>query len=123
MSKKHSVLYVDDESMNLMLFELNFQDHFNILLAESGIDGLKILDQDPEIDIIISDMKMPGMSGLEFIQTAKNKYPKKHCFMLTGFNITDEISAAIQEKLILKCFSKPFELDDILTTINTCMDA
>ena len=122
MSKKHTILYVDDESVNLMLFEITFQDRFNILLAESGTDGLKIFDQNPKIDVIVSDMKMPGMNGLEFIQTVKNKYPEQHCYILTGYNITNEISAAIQKKLILKCFSKPFEINDILTTLNLYLD-
>ncbi len=67
-------------------------------------------------------MKMPGMNGLEFIQIVKNKYPEKHCFILTGYNITDQIYTAIQEKLVLKCFSKPFDISDILTTMDSCLD-
>ena len=121
MSKKHTILYVDDEPVNLMLFEVSFQDNFTVITAESGTEGLKFLDQNPEIAVVFSDMKMPGMNGLEFIRTAKSKYSDICYSILTGFDITDEISGAIKEKLIVKCFGKPFQLDEILTTINSCL--
>jgi len=67
MNEHHTILYVDDEPINLELFEMNFQKRFNVLKALSGAEGLKILESKADISFVVSDMKMPGMSGLEFI--------------------------------------------------------
>ncbi|HCX99748.1 MAG TPA: two-component system response regulator, partial [Bacteroidales bacterium] len=66
MSKKISVLYVDDEPINLRLFELNFKNAFNVTTALSGFDGLEILKNNPDIPVVVSDMRMPKMDGIEF---------------------------------------------------------
>jgi YesN/AraC family two-component response regulator len=63
-------------------------------------------------------MKMPGMSGLAFIRAAREKFPKKQYYLLTGFEIGPEIQAAIESGLILKCFQKPFNLQEIEDCIN-----
>ncbi|MEA2041738.1 MAG: response regulator [Bacteroidota bacterium] len=114
--EKH-ILYVDDEPINLELFKLNFRKHFNIHTAASGTDGLRILGQNKNIYVIVSDMKMPEMNGIEFIKKAKTKFPGKKFFILTGFEITQEIQDAINSNLIVKYLRKPFKHDDILEII------
>lgn len=120
MNNKRTILYVDDEALNLMLFKINLQDQFNIITAESGLEGLGILEQNPDIEIVFSDMKMPGMNGIEFIRTAKNRFPNVLYYMLTGYDITDEINTAINEKLIVSYFTKPFDIKSIISSINNC---
>ena len=119
--KKEKILYVDDEIINLQLFEINFSDKYEVLTVDRGMKGLDILDNNPEIMIIISDMKMPNMNGLEFIKEAKRKHPNKKYFLLTGFEITAEIRTALESKLILKYFSKPFNIDEIQKTITNAI--
>jgi two-component system, response regulator, stage 0 sporulation protein F len=111
------ILYVDDEPMNLLLFRANFKNKFNILTAESGKEGLIQLKSNPNTNVVISDMKMPGMNGIEFIRLAKKDFPNISFFILTGFDITDEISEALNEKLIHRYFRKPFNLKEIETAI------
>jgi len=118
MNSMITLLYVDDEPINVMLFEACFKDSYNIVTALSGKEGLETLHQNPEISIIISDMKMPGMNGIEFIRLAKKSNSKIVCFILTGFSLTDEISKAIKEGLILECFFKPFNMQQIEKAIN-----
>jgi len=65
-----TVLYVDDEPINLELFKMSFRRVFNVIVAESGPQGLEVLQNTNGIKAVISDMKMPNMSGLEFIQKA-----------------------------------------------------
>lgn len=113
MSNSIKVLYVDDEPINLMLFKANFKNKFSIITAESGQQGLQELKNNPETIVVISDMKMPGMSGLEFIRIAKLDYPNISFYILTGFDITDEISEALDERLIHKYFRKPFNIKEI----------
>lgn len=122
MNNNCTILYVDDEPLNLQLFELNLEKQFNVLTALSGTEGLKILEENPEICVVVSDMKMPGMSGIDFIKTAKKNYPNLCYFILTGFDITEEIAAAINEKLIIKYFKKPFDVNDIKDTISKSLE-
>jgi two-component system response regulator (stage 0 sporulation protein F) len=117
MNAMKSLLYVDDEPMNLMLFELNFGNNYAIFTAESGTTGLEVLEANPEISIVFSDMRMPGMSGIEFIRKAKKDYPSVKFLILTGFGITDEIQEALHSGLIAKYISKPFNTKDITDSI------
>lgn len=117
MNNKLKILYVDDEHINLLLFENNFTDKYEVLVAKDGFDGLKTLVLNPETKLIISDMKMPGMNGIEFIRKAKKLYPDKKFYILTGFEITDEIREALDTGLILEYFSKPFDVEKMHTVI------
>lgn len=118
MENKITLLYVDDEVLNLTLFKHNFKKEYNVLTAESGEEGLNILKEDNEISVVISDMKMPGMNGVEFIRTAKNMFPKISYFILTGFDITEEIADALNDKIIEKYFRKPFSKTEIKNALN-----
>jgi len=124
MQSDFKLLYVDDEATNLQLFYLNFRKDFEVYTATDAYEGLELLkSHSDEIVIVISDMKMPGMNGLEFIRKAKEIYPLKKYFILTGFNITPEINQAIDEGLILKCFSKPFNITEIRNAIYEVVDS
>lgn len=117
MNQTPTLLYVDDEPLNLTLFEINFQKKYAIRTALSGEKGLDILRSEPSIAVVISDMKMPGMNGIEFIRKAKENFPEIVFFILTGYEITEEITRALEEKLIHKYFKKPFLMKDMETAI------
>jgi two-component system response regulator (stage 0 sporulation protein F) len=119
MKDKITILYVDDEPINLMLFELNFEKLYTVITAGSGFLGLEKLSVNPAIKIVISDMKMPGMNGVEFIRKGKKEYPEIKFFILTGFEITEEIADALNEKIINKYFRKPFNMKEITNEIET----
>jgi len=80
---------------------------------EAEIALIKSEQKDPKIDIVISDMKMPSMSGLEFIREAKISYPDKKYFILTGYSINDEIQEALDSNLIIQYFMKPADFEEI----------
>ena len=122
MKKQINILYVDDEQLNLQLFAMVFKKKYNVIMAESSFEGLEKLEKNKDISIVISDMKMPKMNGLEFINTAKKKYKNLIYFILTGFEITEEITQAIDNKLINKYFKKPFNSKEIESTINKVME-
>lgn len=113
MNKKAKILYVDDEELNTMLFKLNFEKKHEVLTAMDGFNALEVLDEHPDTEIIISDMKMPGMNGVEFIRNAREKFPDKKYYILTGFEITSEIQGALDSGMILKYFRKPFNIREI----------
>lgn len=118
MENKLKVLYIDDEPINIMLFENIFKRKYIIKTAESGFEGLELLQENQDIRVVISDMNMPGMTGLEFIQKAKAIYPDISFYILTGYDITKEIMEALNEGLIDRYFKKPFNMKEIDSTIN-----
>ena len=117
MNELQTLLYVDDEPLNLKLFEVNFSRKFNVRTALSGEQGMEVLHKEPSIPVVISDMKMPGMNGIEFIKRAKDKFPEIVFFILTGYEITDEITRALEENIIYRYFKKPFLMKDMETAI------
>jgi len=120
MNSNITILYVDDEPINLRIFELNFKRKYQVITAKSGFEGLSQLEAHPDVAIVVSDMKMPGMNGIQFITQAKLQYPNIVFFILTGFDITDEIAKALDDKLINKYFSKPFnaaEMDESIQKV------
>jgi two-component system response regulator (stage 0 sporulation protein F) len=118
MKKEKTVLYVDDEPLNLKLFEIAFMDEYNIITSDSPLTASNILDANNEISVVISDMRMPGMNGIEFITSAKQKKPDLSYFILTGYDINKEIADALNNKTIKKYFSKPFNVESIKKAIN-----
>lgn len=117
-----TVLYVDDEEINLFLFERTFRKHYNVITATSGEDGLlKLDDHKNEIIVVISDMRMPGMNGIEFIRKARLVHDKIAYFILTGFDYNEEINKALEEKVIHEFFTKPFDIDKIMTAVTNAV--
>jgi len=114
-----TILYVDDEDVNLFLFERTFESTYKVLTARSGDEGLeKLHAHNGEIIVVISDMRMPEMNGIEFITQAKNEFENIAYFILTGFAHNDEIDTALKSGLIRKFFTKPYEISEIETAID-----
>jgi response regulator RpfG family c-di-GMP phosphodiesterase len=119
---KNSILYVDDEQINLELFKINFEEDYNVIIAESGMLGLQELKKDDEIKVVISDLKMPVMNGLEFITKIKMEWPEKVCIMLTAYAETEVMMKAINEELIYRYLLKPWKRSDLLKVINQAFE-
>lgn len=108
--KKDTVLFVDDEEINLFLFEKTFEKDFNVKTASSGVEALESLgEHGEEIKVVISDMRMPVMNGLEFVEKARNKSSGIFFFILTGYEINRELRSALEANLIDQLFHKPFD--------------
>lgn len=120
---KITILYVDDEEANLFIFEKMFETKYQVLTAHSGREGLESLKgHSADIIVVISDMRMPNMNGVEFIRKAKKDYSNIAYFILTGFDFNDEIEEALNSHLIQKFFTKPFEMNDIEAAISEAVD-
>ncbi|MBN1184491.1 MAG: response regulator [Bacteroidales bacterium] len=114
--KKYKVLYVDDEEINIELFVLNFESDFPIITALSALEGLKILEKE-KISLVITDLKMPRMNGMDFLREIKQKYPDKECVILSAFTEPDEIMKALNEDLVFKYMIKPWKRVDMFGVI------
>lgn len=116
--KNITILYVDDEEINLFLFKANFKSKFNIITSLSATKALEELENHhDEIIVVISDMRMPVMNGIEFIEKAKAMYNNIFYYILTGFDYNEEIENALESNLIQKFFTKPFNSEEIEKTI------
>lgn len=115
------ILYVDDEPINLELLQLTFMDVYDILTAVSADHGLEILRSDPEIRVIISDLKMPGMNGLEFIRKIKSQDRNKVCMLLTGYMESEIMFEAFNNELIFRYLVKPWKKDELKEIIDEAL--
>lgn len=118
MSKPVKILYVDDEPINLKLFQIIFSKVYEVIIVDSANEALKVLENNLDITFIISDLSMPVMNGLEFIHVAKMKYPEKKYSLLTGFHMNEEIQNALEVGLIEQYFIKPLVKEKILSYID-----
>ena len=114
---KINVLYVDDEIGNLTAFKASFRRDFNIFIAESAEEGINVLDQN-EIEIILTDQRMPETTGIEFLQSIMEKYPEAIRIMVTGFSDIEAVIDAINKGKVYKYITKPWDNDSLKITIN-----
>jgi FixJ family two-component response regulator len=108
-----TLLLVDDEeNITSALVRLLRRDGYNILRANSGADGLALLAQN-EVGVIISDQRMPGMSGVEFLSKVREQYPDTVRIVLSGYTELNSVTDAINRGAVYKFLTKPWE-DDLL---------
>jgi len=113
-----TILLVDDEQNVLSsLKRVLEEDGYKILTAKSGLEGLKLLENNPSIQIIISDQRMPNMTGAEFLAQVKKLYPQTIRIILSGYSDFDAVKDAINEGSIYKYLNKPWDNDLMLSMV------
>jgi response regulator RpfG family c-di-GMP phosphodiesterase len=115
--KKISILYVDDEENNLFSFKAVFRIKYQVYTAISGDEALKILAEKP-IEIIITDQRMPAMTGVEFLEKVIPLYPDPIRLLLTGYADMNAVVDAINKGKIFHYLTKPWNEDELHMTIN-----
>ncbi|NJM96736.1 MAG: response regulator [Phormidesmis sp. RL_2_1] len=119
---KHTILVVDDEPDNLDLLYRTFYRDFKVIKAQSGHDALAHLADEGDIAVIISDQRMPGMSGTELLRLTADRYPNSIRIMLTGYTDVEDLVEAINEGKVFKYVTKPWEEDDLRAVVNQAVD-
>ncbi len=107
-----NVLYIDDEVNNLHSFKASFRRIFNVFIAESAEEGKKILDTQ-NIHVILSDQRMPKMTGIEFFQSIIETHPDPIRILITGYTDINAVIDAINVGQVYKYLSKPWNEEDI----------
>ena len=115
------ILIVDDEENILNSLKRLFRkENYHILTVLSGEEGLEVLDQH-EVDLIISDLKMPFMDGVEFLALAKEKNPNALRIMLTGHADLKSVIEAIDKGEVYRFLLKPWNDDELKMTIKQAL--
>jgi two-component system response regulator HupR/HoxA len=119
--KKYELLLVDDEMANLQKLQRTFVGQYGVHLAQSGEEALQILHKVP-VDAIITDQKMPNMTGIEFLELSQKDYPNLVRIVLTGFTEVEDLIAAINTGKVHKYITKPWEPDDLRLTVRDALE-
>jgi len=118
MDESVKILCVDDERNVLKALNRLFMDEdYEIFIAESGAEGLEALQQEPGIQLVISDYRMPEMNGVDFLKKVYKDWPDTIRIVLSGYADTASIVAAINEGQIYKFIPKPWNDDELKSTI------
>jgi CheY-like chemotaxis protein len=115
--KKAKMLVVDDEPDNLDLLYRTFRRDFHVLKAESGIQALKVLSEEGEVAVIISDQRMPEMKGTEFLSRTVPKFPDTMRIILTGFTDVEDLVEAINSGQVYKYITKPWDPGELKAVV------
>ena len=118
---KHKILLVDDEPANLRMLERLFRDKYDVVTSESGVEAVELLMQH-DVAVIISDQRMPGMTGIEFLKKAAQLRRQTVRMILTGYTDIDDLVDAINSGVIYKYITKPWVNSDLLQTVHRAIE-
>lgn len=118
---EYNLLLVDDEENVVRGLQRSLRkEPYTVHTANSGADALEILQQQ-DIDVIVSDERMPGMTGAEFLAEAKQRYPETIRIMLSGQADLDAVVKAVNDGEIYRFLFKPCQAEELITTINQAL--
>ena len=117
----YSILYIDDEENNLTSFKSTFRRDYHIHVATSGQEGLEIMEKH-NVQLVITDQRMPDMTGIEFLEKIVPLYPDCMRMILTGFSDMEAIIQAINKGNIYRYVSKPWKREDLKITIDSALE-
>jgi response regulator RpfG family c-di-GMP phosphodiesterase len=118
---KIKVLYVDDEENNLIAFKASFRRDFTIFTAISAIAAKDILAEN-EINVLITDQRMPVTTGSELLAEVVKQYPDQIRILLTGFSDIDALKDAINLGQIYCYLQKPWDEEELRSTIKKAFE-
>lgn len=122
MKKPFKILFVDDEEINLLNFIVIFQDRYEIITAQSGEEGLDLFRKNDDIGLIISDQRMPGLSGTEMLSLIYEINPDPIRVILTAYNQVDYVLDAINRGRIYQYILKPWDTRELTLVIERSRD-
>ncbi|MCU1281006.1 MAG: hypothetical protein JWM53_4552 [bacterium] len=111
-TKEHLIVYVDDERPNRIVFEQSFGNRFNVRALPSGQAALELLRNETAA-VLITDQRMPDMSGHDLLIKVKQLYPDMMRVVITAYSDLDPILAAVNEGLVARYIIKPWDRAEV----------
>lgn len=119
---KISILFVDDEEHNLVSFKASFRTKYKIHTAIGGPEAIELLKNN-EVEIIITDQRMPRMTGVEFLEKIIDSHPDPIRILLTGYTDMAAVIDAINKGKIFHYLTKPWNDEELEATIQKAYTA
>ena len=120
MHSAYKILCVDDETANLRLLERLFRDSYEVFTASSGAEALELLSVH-DVALIISDQRMPGLPGIDFLKHAADMRPQTVRMMLTGYTDAGTLVDAINSGVVYKYVTKPWVNDELAASVKRAL--
>ena len=117
---QYKILFVDDETANLRLLERLFRNEYDVYSAASGADGLELLSLH-DFALIVSDQRMPAMTGLEFLKRAADIRPQTVRIMITGYTDANALVDALNSGVVYKYVAKPWINEDFQQNVKRAL--
>ena len=113
-TSKKNILYVDDEAVNLRLFSATFRREYNVYTATSANEGLKLLEEN-DMDLVVTDQRMPEVTGVEFLSKVQKLYPgiPPGRLIISGYSDPEDIERAYKEYQLYCFVPKPWDQEEL----------
>ena len=111
-SSTGTVLYVDDDPIVRAVFEKTFGSLFSVRVTDTGQAALDFLEKNP-VAVLVTDQRMPGMSGHELLTQVAEKFPRVVRIIITAHEDLDEILNAVNKGLVARYMIKPWNLEEL----------
>ena len=124
--KKYTILLVDDEESNLDVLESILSEEYFILTARDGQEALELIEREPDpekIQLIITDQRMPRLSGVDFLEKTLNIIPRTKRIILTGYADLQVVISSINRVHVFQFILKPFERESLLRSVTLALEA
>jgi putative two-component system response regulator len=121
LNMSYKILIVDDEPANLRLLERLFRQHYQCLTASSGMEALELLAEH-DIALLITDQRMPHMTGIELLKQTASLRPHMVRIILTGYTDVGTLVEAINCGQIYKYVTKPWNNQDLQLTVSRALE-
>lgn len=117
------ILYIDDEEWNLTAFRFMFRDEFNVLTANDTDKAEKILEEYSDIDVVISDQRMPEETGVQFFERMRPRLANTERIILTGYSDIDAVIGSINRAGVYFYLRKPWQEEEVRLVLRNAIDS
>lgn len=117
----YKIMIVDDEPANLRTLERLFRPDYQVVTAPSGAEALVLLQQH-DVALLISDQRMPAMTGIELMMKTVDIRPQMVKILLTGYTDVGALIEALNSGLVYRYLTKPWNNDDLRTTVSRALE-
>lgn len=124
LSRKHSILFVDDDTKILELMTAVFlSENYTVVTKSSGEEGLEYIQENKPVSVVISDFRMEGMNGLEFLKRVKIHSPGTKRYLCTGYFDRSTLEQKVKDNEIDTFMIKPVDFKELLITVDTLAES
>lgn len=118
---RYNILIVDDEPANVRALQRLFRDEYEVVTAFSGADALELL-QHNDVQLMITDQRMPEMTGIELLKKTVSLRPRMIRILLTGYTDVDALVEAINCGQVYRYVTKPWNNEDLRVTVRRALE-